>query len=89
MSLGLFQLQIDTTTDSYQNALALQERITSADLEDDAMLGRIAAAAQLSPSEARKRYGPLPFRVIPNFSWALTPLPTALPARKAAVAVPE
>jgi 6-phosphofructokinase 1 len=51
--------QVDTESDSYLNALALQERITERDLEDDAMLSRIAEAAHLSPAEARRRYAPL------------------------------
>ena len=51
--------QVDTTTDSYRNALALQERITAADLDDPDTLARIAAAAGLSPEEAKQRYQPL------------------------------
>jgi 6-phosphofructokinase 1 len=50
---------VDTTTDSYRNALALQERITAAELEDPDTLARIAEAAQLSPEEAKQRYRPL------------------------------
>ena len=51
--------QVDTKSDSYRNALALQERITAEDLADDAMLARIAKAAKLTPDEARRRYAPL------------------------------
>jgi 6-phosphofructokinase 1 len=51
--------QVDTTTDAYLNALALQERITTGDLEDEATLARIAAAANLTPEEAKQRYWPL------------------------------
>jgi 6-phosphofructokinase 1 len=51
--------QVDTATDSYRNAQALQERITAADLEDPEMLGRIAKAANLSAEEAKQRYRPL------------------------------
>ncbi len=51
--------QVDTTTDGYLNALALQERITTGDLEDGATLARIAAAANLTPEEAKQRYWPV------------------------------
>jgi 6-phosphofructokinase 1 len=51
--------QVDTTTDAYLNALALQERITTGDLEDESTLARIAAAANLTPEEAKQRYWPL------------------------------
>ncbi len=51
--------EVNTDSDSYRNALALQERITSRDLEDAACLAAIAAAAKLSEDEARKRYSPL------------------------------
>jgi 6-phosphofructokinase len=50
---------VDTASDSYCNALALQERITAEDLADDAMLARIAEAANLPPDEAKRRYSPL------------------------------
>ncbi len=50
---------VDTSSDSYRNALALQERITAEDLADDAMLARIAKASNLGPDEARRRYSPL------------------------------
>jgi len=50
---------VDIGSDSYRNALALQERITAEDLADDAVLAKIAAAAKLSPDEARERYRPL------------------------------
>ena len=51
--------QVDTSTDSYLNTLALQERINARDLSDEATLARIAEAAKLSPEEAKKRYAPL------------------------------
>jgi 6-phosphofructokinase 1 len=50
---------VDTSSDSYRNALALQERITAEDLADDAMLARIAKAAKLTCDEAKRRYSPL------------------------------
>jgi 6-phosphofructokinase 1 len=50
---------VDTGSDTYRNALALQERITAQELADDAVLAKIAAAAHLSPDEARERYRPL------------------------------
>ncbi len=50
---------VDTGSDSYRNALALQERVTDADLADAKTLEALAAAANLSPAEARERYRPL------------------------------
>jgi len=50
---------VDTSSDSYRNALALQERITAEDLADPATLAAIAAAAHLTPEQARDRYRPL------------------------------
>ena len=50
---------VDIGSDSYRNAYALQERVQAEDLDDDAMLAAIAAAANLSPAEARQRYAPL------------------------------
>ncbi len=50
---------VDVTSDSYENALALQERITAEDLADDARLAAIASAAKLTPDQARQRYAPL------------------------------
>ena len=50
---------MDTKSDSYRNALALQERVTEADLADPAVLAAIAKAARLSPEAARQRYRPL------------------------------
>jgi 6-phosphofructokinase 1 len=49
---------VNVSSDSYANALALQERIFSEDLEDPERLARIAEAAHLSPDEARERYAP-------------------------------
>ena len=51
--------QVDVGTDSYANARALQVRIEPEDLADPARLEAIAAAAGLSPDEARARYGDL------------------------------
>jgi hypothetical protein len=51
--------QVDTKTDYYRNSLALQERITAADLADPARLEKIAKAAGLSTAEAKERYAPL------------------------------
>jgi len=50
---------VDVTSDSYQNALALQERVTAADLEDPEALAALAAAAHLTPDEAKRRYASL------------------------------
>jgi 6-phosphofructokinase len=50
---------VDTDTDSFRAALALQQRVTPADLENAGRLEAIATAARLSPAEARKRYNPL------------------------------
>jgi 6-phosphofructokinase len=50
---------VDTQTDSFRSALALQSRVTAADLDDSAELAAIAAAANLTPELARTRYAPL------------------------------
>lgn len=50
---------VDIHSDSYRCALALQERITAADLADEATLAAIARVARLSPAEAKERYAPL------------------------------
>ena len=50
---------VDTETDSFRSALALQSRVTQADLDDPARLSAIAAAANLTPELARTRYAPL------------------------------
>jgi 6-phosphofructokinase 1 len=47
---------VDTDSDSYRSALALQDRITADDLADPETLAAIAAAANLDPEEARQRY---------------------------------
>lgn len=47
---------VDVESDYYRNALMLQDRITSEDLEDPVALAAIAQAANLSPEEARERY---------------------------------
>jgi 6-phosphofructokinase 1 len=49
---------VDVASDSYRNALLLQDRITSEDLADGERLAAIARAANLSPEEARERYAP-------------------------------
>jgi 6-phosphofructokinase 1 len=50
---------VDVASDSYRNALALQERIFQSDLDDARTLAAIAAAAKLSPEAAQQRYAPL------------------------------
>jgi 6-phosphofructokinase 1 len=50
---------VDTSSDHYRNALALQERVGAEDLADAARLAAIAKAAGLPPEEARRRYAPL------------------------------
>ena len=50
---------VDMDTDSFRSALALQARVTAADLDDVARLSAIAAAAHLTPEHARERYAPL------------------------------
>jgi len=47
---------VDVESDSYRNALALQERVTADDLADEGRLAAIAKAAGLEPAEARERY---------------------------------
>ncbi len=51
--------QVDVASDSYRNAFALQERVQLEDLGDEATLAAIAAAANLTPEEAKRRYMPL------------------------------
>jgi 6-phosphofructokinase 1 len=50
---------VDVHTDSFASARKLQSRIEREDLEDPKRLEAIAAAAKLSPDEARRRYAPL------------------------------
>ncbi len=50
---------VDIDSDSFAAALALQRRVTAADLADPKRLDAIAAAAGLSAGEARERYTPL------------------------------
>jgi 6-phosphofructokinase 1 len=50
---------VDIRSDSYRNAVALQERVTAADLADPATLATLAKTANLSPDEVKKRYAPL------------------------------
>ncbi len=49
---------VDVDSDTYKSALELQERVTREDLNDEAKLTRLAAAAKLSPEETRRRYEP-------------------------------
>jgi 6-phosphofructokinase 1 len=51
---------VDTSTESHQNAWALQVRIEDSDLADPQTLHTIAETARLSPEEAKERYRPLP-----------------------------
>ncbi len=51
--------EVDVDSDSYRNALALQERVDAQDLADPSRLGTLAEAAKLSVEEVRKRYAPL------------------------------
>jgi 6-phosphofructokinase 1 len=50
---------VDISSDAYASAFALQERVFASDLADESKLAAIAAAANLSKPEARKRYAPL------------------------------
>jgi 6-phosphofructokinase len=50
---------VDIASDSYRNALALQERVTAEDLAAADRLAAIAAAAGLEPHETRERFAPL------------------------------
>ena len=47
---------VDIQSQSYQNALNLQERITQQDLDDPEMLGALAREAGLTPEQAAERY---------------------------------
>jgi len=47
---------VDTSTDAFLCARALQVRVERADLEDGARLAALAKAAMLSPEDTRKRY---------------------------------
>ena len=51
---------VDTSSESHQNAFALQVRVEPSDLADPVMLKAIAETARLSPEEAKERYQPLP-----------------------------
>ena len=48
---------VDTDTDSYRHARALQTRITPEDLNDSQRLDEIAAAGGMQPDEVRARFG--------------------------------
>ncbi len=47
---------VDTATDAFAGARALQVRVEREDLEDATRLASLARAAKLSPDETRKRY---------------------------------
>jgi 6-phosphofructokinase 1 len=47
---------VDTGSDSYRVALALQDRVTASDLENPDVVAALAKAANLSPDEAKQRY---------------------------------
>jgi len=47
---------VDTTTESFLTARALQERLEAADLEDEERLAAIAEAGKLTPEQARERF---------------------------------
>jgi len=49
---------VDTGSDSYRVALALQDRVTASDLEDPEIVAALAKAANLPPEEAKRRYQP-------------------------------
>jgi 6-phosphofructokinase 1 len=51
---------VDTSSESHQNAFALQVRIEESDLSDPEKLAALAESARLSPQEAKERYRPLP-----------------------------
>jgi hypothetical protein len=51
---------VDTSSESHQNAWALQVRMEESDLTDPEMLAAIAETARISPEEAKQRYRPLP-----------------------------
>jgi len=47
---------VDTGSDTYRVALALQDRVTTSDLESPEIAAALAKAANLSPDEAKQRY---------------------------------
>jgi hypothetical protein len=50
---------VDTSTESHENAWALQVRIEDSDLDDPDKLDAIAKTARLSREEVMQRYRPL------------------------------
>jgi len=50
---------VDTESESYRYAIALQTRVTREDLADEAMVAKLAAAAKLDAAEVRRRFAPL------------------------------
>jgi 6-phosphofructokinase 1 len=51
---------VNTSSESHQNAWALQVRMEESDLTDPDKLEAIAKTARITPEEARERYRPLP-----------------------------
>jgi 6-phosphofructokinase 1 len=49
---------VDTSTDAYAAARAMQVRVEGADLEDPKTLARLAEAAHLEPAQVKQRYAP-------------------------------
>ena len=47
---------VDTESDAYRVALALQDRVTASDLSSPEIAAALAKAANLSPDEARRRF---------------------------------
>ena len=50
---------VDTSTESHENAWALQVRVENSDLEDPEMLKALAETARISEQEVKERYRPL------------------------------
>jgi 6-phosphofructokinase 1 len=50
---------VDTRSDDFRAARALQDRVERDDLDDAERLGAIAAAAKLAPDQALQRYAPI------------------------------
>jgi 6-phosphofructokinase 1 len=57
---------VDVASESYQVARAYMVRIERADLEDDAMVARLATAGGLAPDEVRRHFGRLDLRLSPR-----------------------
>jgi 6-phosphofructokinase 1 len=50
---------VDTSTDSHENAWALQVRVENSDLEDPVMLKKLAETARIPEEEVKERYRPV------------------------------